>query len=360
MPMLAGALSCALLTTVVAAGCASSTVVSSDRALAARDATSFLDRYVSGDGRVVRRDQGSDTVSEGQGYGLLLSFVTNQRHQFDKIWSWTEQHLQQPNALFAYHWSGGSVVSPTPAADADSQIAWALDLAGTRWHVPRYLTAAKKIAVAIAQREIGYDAKGRPTLAAGPWAVHPAPVIVEPGYWTFPADNALAALIADNRWRALAAADLAHLRLVTGDGKQLPPDWAREGSTVVASTASGGSGASAVSGQDGMRAIVWASCTSGGRSLGRQWWQLLSSTASQAPLARSRDGAPADHNASPLAAVAAAVSAAASGDTQQRDNLLQLADHIDQQYPTYYGSAWAALGRVVSVSDMLPGCGSHN
>ena len=33
----------------------------------------FLDAYVDPDGRVVRRDQGGDTVSEGQAYALLLA-----------------------------------------------------------------------------------------------------------------------------------------------------------------------------------------------------------------------------------------------------------------------------------------------
>jgi endoglucanase len=33
----------------------------------------FLDHYVEGDGRVVRRDEGGDVVSEGQAYGMLIA-----------------------------------------------------------------------------------------------------------------------------------------------------------------------------------------------------------------------------------------------------------------------------------------------
>src|SRR5438045_6380113 len=40
---------------------------------ATRTARAFLDRYVMGDGRVARIDQGGDTVSEGQAYALLLA-----------------------------------------------------------------------------------------------------------------------------------------------------------------------------------------------------------------------------------------------------------------------------------------------
>ena len=44
-------------------------------------ARSFLSRYVDPDGRVVRRDQGGDTVSEGVSYALLLAQVAEQELQ---------------------------------------------------------------------------------------------------------------------------------------------------------------------------------------------------------------------------------------------------------------------------------------
>src|SRR4051794_15467154 len=49
-------------------------------------ARAFLDEYVDGDGRVVRRDQGGDTVSEGQAYALLLAAVVDDRTRFDEVW----------------------------------------------------------------------------------------------------------------------------------------------------------------------------------------------------------------------------------------------------------------------------------
>ena len=71
------AAACVLLTAVAALlvlGMAShsATRAQADARAAAR---SFLARYVNPNGRVVRRDQGGDTVSEGQAYGLLLSQV---------------------------------------------------------------------------------------------------------------------------------------------------------------------------------------------------------------------------------------------------------------------------------------------
>ena len=49
--------------------------VSPSRASDARAADRFLAGYVTGDGRVIRRDQGGDIVSEGQAYGMLIAEV---------------------------------------------------------------------------------------------------------------------------------------------------------------------------------------------------------------------------------------------------------------------------------------------
>lgn len=45
-----------------------------EQAVAASEA--FLKRYVDPDGRVVRRDRGGDTVSEGQAYAMLVAVAT--------------------------------------------------------------------------------------------------------------------------------------------------------------------------------------------------------------------------------------------------------------------------------------------
>src|SRR5207302_9757221 len=73
-------------------------------------ARTFMRRYVEGNGRVVRRDQGGDTVSEGQAYAMLLAVALDDRGRFDTVWRWTRTHLQQPDGLLAFHWADGRVV----------------------------------------------------------------------------------------------------------------------------------------------------------------------------------------------------------------------------------------------------------
>src|SRR5262249_25843719 len=71
-----------------------------DRAQAA--AEHFLDRYVDSDGRVVRRDQGGDTVGEGQAYGMLMAAAIGDRRRFNSIWDWTQRNLQRPDGLISF------------------------------------------------------------------------------------------------------------------------------------------------------------------------------------------------------------------------------------------------------------------
>src|SRR3546814_3053042 len=98
-------------------------------AAAGREAADFLDEYVTAEGRVVRYDQGGDTVSEGQAYAMLLAVGSDDEARFATIWDWTEQNLQRSDWLLAWQWADGGVVDEAPAADADLDAAWALTLA---------------------------------------------------------------------------------------------------------------------------------------------------------------------------------------------------------------------------------------
>jgi endoglucanase len=309
-------------------------------------------------GAVIRRDQGGDVVSEGQGYALLLAYAVGNHQLFATIWDWTRDHLQQEDGLFAYHWRSGQVLDSQPAADADTQIAWALVLAGDAWSVSSYTTAARRVASAIAEKEIGYDDEGNPTLAAGPWALAEGQALqVEPGYWTFPADAALAELTGDRRWEQLASADAAHLAAITEDGADLAPDWATLGNgTAPEPAAAPQTSAPPAAGQDGLRAFLWTACTPSTHPIARRWWRAIASTAELGPLTRSLDGAPGATGPSALSFVAAAAVAQVAGEDDRTAALLRLADRTASEHSTYYGDAWNALGHVLLTTDLIPGC----
>jgi len=110
---LAAAIICAGL--VAAAGCGSSATETSPPRQAV---TGFLAAYAQPDGRVVRADQGGDTVSEGQAYGMLLAEAAGNHDAFGRIWEWTRDHLQLGDGLFAWHAdAAGKVIGQQPASD---------------------------------------------------------------------------------------------------------------------------------------------------------------------------------------------------------------------------------------------------
>ena len=63
----------------------------------------FFDRYLQPSGRIARTDEGDDTVSEGQSYGMLMAAAIGDRENFQRIWTWTDQ---TSNAVTGC-WRGG-------------------------------------------------------------------------------------------------------------------------------------------------------------------------------------------------------------------------------------------------------------
>jgi endoglucanase len=47
----------------------------------------FLDEQALQDGRVIRRDQGADAVSEGQAYAMLIAVGIDDHARFASVWS---------------------------------------------------------------------------------------------------------------------------------------------------------------------------------------------------------------------------------------------------------------------------------
>ncbi len=68
------------------------------------------------------------------------------------------------------------------------------------------------------------------------------------------------------------------------------------------------------------------------------------------------DGTPHGKQSHPASYVAAAAAAKAAGDDEAAEQLLDRAQQADSSQPTYYGSAWVALGRAMLTSSALGSC----
>jgi endoglucanase len=325
-------------------------------------ASRFLAKYVRPDGRVVRLDQGRDTVSEGQAYGMLLAEVAGDYSAFRRIWLWTHHHLQRPDGLFSFHTNAkGTVTGPNPASDADLLIAWALlRYAGPQaavWH-----RAGRGVADAILAQEVAAGPGGMLVLTAGPWAAgSPAPSVVNPSYWSLPAMESLARLTGSDVWHRLAVSAVMLTGQLSKNGRLLPPDWARVDSAgaVQPVPAPDGSEPQVEYGPDAARTVIWfaASCDPRARALAGRWWPLLRPRARSRALALGLNGVVMSATPAPLSLAASAAAAKSAGDGAAAAHLLRQAMAEQRAYPTYYGGAWAALGLALLSSDgALGGC----
>jgi endo-1,4-beta-D-glucanase Y len=305
--------------------------------------SSFLDRYVDGDGRVVRHDQGGDTVSEGQAYALLLSVAADDQPRFARVWDWTRTHLRRPDGLLAWRWADGHIVGDEPAADADLDAARALALAADRFHEPRYRADSRALVRAIVHGETAWAAD-RTVLVAGPWARGRA--VVNPSYWSPRAYEELGFPKVSESSRVLTE------RLVD-DG--LPPDWARVQPYGIVPSGPPSGGDAAYS-YDAVRTPVRLaeSCDPADRELAARMWPHLRDRPGAAR--RALDGTPLTGDEHPAALAGAAAAAQAAGDHGAAADLLDRAAKLDAEHPTYYGSAWVDLTRAMLVDHSLGTC----
>ena len=329
----------------------------------------FFDSYLADDGRVVRADQGNDTVSEGQAYGMLLAVATGDRTRFERIWTWTERNLQREDGLLAFHWAKGRVESREPATDADLDAARALLLAGERFGEERYTARGTELGEAVLSAETASFGRA-PVLVAGPWARSPA--VINPSYFSPRAYADLAAAGDDRRWDDLAATSRTLATELT-DGA-LPPDWAavepdpapapddplpltaRPIADPDQSGAGGETAADARSGLDASRLAVRLaeSCVPQDRKIAAALWPRYRERPGLASY--NLDGSAAGDQRHPVGLVAAAAAAKAAGEDGEAERLLDEAAELDASQPSYYGSAWVALGRVMLSSTALGTC----
>lgn len=325
-------------------------------------AATFLTRYVDADGRVVRRDQGGDTVSEGQAYGMLLAVADMDEARFDAVWGWTRAHLLQPSGLMAWRWRAGSVVDPQPATDADLDASQALMRAARVFDRPELRGEGRALAGAVLAQATVPAVDGR-LLVAGPWA-RQDPAIVNPSYLAPGTARTLGAQTGDAGWSAVARTQQSLLDTLLGTPPlRLPSDWARvpapqglaQVTQAVPSGAPDGS-AGPVYGYDAPRLLVRlaSSCAPEDRADAAGLVERLARR--PLPALLDLDGSARADYEQPLGLVAAAAVEHALGDEPERNALLEQAGALPAATDTYYGSAWAALGRSLLTPSPLTPC----
>ena len=94
-----------------------------------------------------------------------------------------------------------------------------------------------------------------------------------------------------------------------------------------------------------------------GRQIAARAWPVFSGqNPTNLPVQHDLSGRPIGHVLNPVVLVAAAGAADAAEQAAARDGLLDEAAALDRRFPTYYGAAWVALGRMMLTTKLLDAC----
>ena len=175
-------------------------------------------------------DADGAVTSEAQSYAMLRAVWLSDRAAFDAAWGWTRANLVGPNGLPSWLWREGAVADANSAADADTDMALALLMAGRRWGDQALLDAGTAMARAIWEHEVA-EVGGRPYMSAGNWARDADPVAINPSYLAPYAYRVFAEVDPGHDWLALVDTSYEVLfeagRAPLGAARTtgLPPDW---------------------------------------------------------------------------------------------------------------------------------------
>lgn len=317
----------------------------------------FLDRHVTPDGRVVRTDEGGDTVSEGQAWALLVAVALEDRDRAGSIAAWTQDHLAGDDGLLAWRWADGEVADAMPATDADLVHAWALSLGAEAFDLPTWDRRATELLGALADATAVEVPEG-PLLTAGPWATTEDAAVVNPSY-LWPA----ALRWAEERGPVLEGtldATTALVDRLVHDDTPLVPDWlVVDGDGAPTSIGTPASPDDPPRhGLDAVRTWIWlaSDCDPAVRDLAAPAHARFADDPGTPVAVHDLAGEPTVEwrHAATLAGAAAAAHAAGD-DTAARAGLAAARD-LEASHPTYYGAAVTALAGLLLDTDRIVAC----
>ncbi|KQT46916.1 hypothetical protein ASG47_09890 [Devosia sp. Leaf420] len=193
----------------------------------------YLDGFVAENGRVIDTGNGNISHSEGQGYGLILAALAEDRPSFERILSFTRTDLMiRDDGLAAWRWEPDAdphVTDPNNATDGDMLIAYGLVLAGQVWNEPSYTAEAKAIVETIGRDLLAY-ADGLLAILpgsngfAGSDATSGQPIL-NPSYWIYEALPVFKELDPSADWESVGATGLELLKRAQSTPAGIPGDW---------------------------------------------------------------------------------------------------------------------------------------
>lgn len=173
----------------------------------------------TGELRVVRPENNSDTVSEGIGYGMLISYFANDQTTFSGLWNYASKYLDSKGLMNWQIDSSGNVIGQGSATDADEDMAYALLRADSKWPGNQYGASAKKLIGAMMATEVQSSNLINP---GDNWG---NTKIVNPSYLAPAYYRAFSDFTGDTRWQSVADKSLTWEESVSNNSTGFFPDW---------------------------------------------------------------------------------------------------------------------------------------
>ena len=198
----------------------------------ASDWAQYKSRFLDRSGRIVDNGNGGISHSEGQGYGMLLAYLSGNPADFEQIWYFTRTELLlRDDGLAVWKWDPKAtphVTDTNNASDGDILIAYALALAGAAWRKMDYVESAAKIANGVLKQAVIVSG-GRTLLLPGAQgfraADRPDGPVVNPSYWIFEALPVMKLLAPSDVWDRLSEDGLLLMKSLQIGPAKLPPEW---------------------------------------------------------------------------------------------------------------------------------------
>lgn len=189
----------------------------------------FRERFITPSGRVIDNGNGNISHSEGQGYGMLLSCLNDDRETFASLAGWTADTLRRSDvALHAWRYDPREVVAVADrnnATDGDILIAWALALAASRWKEADFARQSAEIRHAIRTRLVAERA-GQLVLLPGLEGFSDARrTVINPAYYIWSALDDFASIDGGNDWNTVIDDGVRLLTAARFGSLALPVDW---------------------------------------------------------------------------------------------------------------------------------------
>jgi endoglucanase len=206
----------------------------------------YKKKFMSEDGRIIDYFQNSMSHSEGQGYGLLLALMNEDRKTFDRVADWTVNNLKvRRDALFAWAWGkrhngAWSIIDYNNATDGDILIALALAIAGKKWNHGPYTKLAIDTIKDI-RTLLAFKKNNMSLLLPGYYGFgEPSGLVLNTGYLIFPAFTRFSAVDDAKFWDRIYNDSLKILNKARFSRFELPSDWIRiQNGTMTVFTAKG-------------------------------------------------------------------------------------------------------------------------